>query len=89
MANCNWCNQDMMTADDCTANRAIYFGGGKSLPSVPYNPDNGDADQRCHDCNVKSGGYHHPGCDVERCPQCRGQLISCSCTPDEDEDDDE
>jgi len=32
---------------------------------------------RCHDCNIKHGGYHHHGCDVERCPICGQQLISC------------
>lgn len=33
----------------------------------------------CHDCFVKKGHYHIPGCDVERCPKCKGQLISCDC----------
>jgi hypothetical protein len=33
--------------------------------------------QRCHDCNVKRGEYHHPGCDEEECPNCRLQMISC------------
>lgn len=51
MTVCNWCNQEMKKADDCTGNRAIYFGGGKRLPSIPYTAD--DENQRCHDCNVK------------------------------------
>jgi hypothetical protein len=33
----------------------------------------------CHDCFVKKGEYHIPGCDVERCPKCKEQLISCDC----------
>src|SRR5262249_14094682 len=33
----------------------------------------------CHDCGVAHGGYHHPGCDVEECPRCGRQLISCNC----------
>jgi hypothetical protein len=38
--------------------------------------------ERCHDCKVKINGIHHPGCDVEECPQCHRQLISCGCLED-------
>lgn len=34
----------------------------------------------CHDCDANPGEFHDPGCDVERCPYCGGQLISCDCT---------
>lgn len=33
----------------------------------------------CHDCGCKVGENHQPGCDTERCPKCKGQLISCDC----------
>lgn len=34
----------------------------------------------CNHCKVKAGEYHIPGCDVEECPKCENQSISCSCT---------
>ena len=33
----------------------------------------------CHDCNCLEGELHERGCDMERCPFCLGQLISCGC----------
>lgn len=35
--------------------------------------------QICHDCGAKEGQIHEYGCDMERCPFCGGQLISCDC----------
>ena len=35
--------------------------------------------QPCHDCGCIKGQFHVPSCDVERCPSCGGQLISCEC----------
>jgi hypothetical protein len=32
------------------------------------------------------GGFHHPGCDTEECPKCHGQLISCGCLDDSEDD---
>jgi len=37
----------------------------------------------CGRCVSKMGQYHHAGCVCERCPVCRGQLISCDCFDDE------
>jgi hypothetical protein len=33
----------------------------------------------CRDCGTPSGGLHHPGCDVEDCPNCGMQAIACDC----------
>lgn len=33
----------------------------------------------CHDCGCKEGELHEFGCDMEVCPFCGGQLISCDC----------
>ena len=35
--------------------------------------------ETCGDCGAMEGQLHLPGCDMERCPFCGGQLISCKC----------
>ena len=33
----------------------------------------------CHDCGAKEGEIHEYGCDMETCPFCGDQLLSCGC----------
>ncbi len=37
----------------------------------------------CHDCNAFPGAFHVPGCDMEECPRCGHQSISCACDEEE------
>ena len=38
-----------------------------------------DEDSTCGDCGCKSGEQHLPNCDIERCPCCGLQMLSCDC----------
>jgi len=85
MAVCEACNQEMTDESvlGCLTEMTVGFPDGTSMPAVPY--DNTVwASERCHDCYCCHGKLHHPGCDVERCPRCGGQLISCGCLDEEE-----
>ena len=56
--------------------------GGREFPRIRYGEESDDwgADREpCHDCSVVKGQLHVAGCDVEKCPKCRGQAITCDC----------
>jgi hypothetical protein len=66
--------------------------GGAEYARVRYGeePDDWGADrQPCHDCAAIKGQFHVPSCDVERCPRCGGQAITCDCPYDDNSDDSE
>jgi len=72
---CEYCHRDMFVTDTC------------NFPSVKMDIDKKwyvrvvNDSGKCHDCNAGLGKLHHPGCDVERCPRCGGQQITCPCDP--------
>ncbi len=54
----------------------IKYRDGTELPAIPR------GDDEC-ECGVSREECHLPGCDMERCPRCNGQLISCDCLLEE------
>jgi hypothetical protein len=83
---CDECKREMLdpATATCTVTTVEFPDGGVD-PAVAYEIDWTSPNEYCHDCGVADGGFHHPGCDAERCPRCGGQLISCGCLDDEEE----
>jgi hypothetical protein len=83
MAICLDCDREMLTAPSCVVS-TLHLGGAP-FPLTPYGRDGTSAPDggRCGDCGVEPGGFHHLGCDLQRCPRCQRQLLSCGCPFDE------
>lgn len=75
MAACPACNREMAMAPSCDPRPgAVRYGDEPVLAGV-------EPPERCYDCGVARGGFHHRFCDREWCPVCPGQLISCAHAP--------
>lgn len=79
MAKCEACRREMMTACGCTFGYVRTFSGKYVRRFKVGEEGHIQPGERCGDCGALYGNYHHPGCDIERCPICAGQLLSCDC----------
>ena len=85
MSVCAACGREMTTADGCILVPVQIKNGKrlvKTMEPIRFGdetryPINIETWERCHDCGVKKGEYHHPGCDWEECPSCHTQMIMC------------
>lgn len=75
MAICHDCSLDMSDRVSCTGTTLVV--GGRVLRRRRATRRYGH--QGCGDCAAPPRGYHHLGCDLEPCPACGGQLLSCGC----------
>ncbi len=82
MAGCRICKRDMLTARGCAVGTVHIHG--KVYPRIKagdgrdFNPYMEEG-ERCGNCGAMKGFFHHFGCDIERCPVCGMQMISCDC----------
>lgn len=86
---CEHCGQEMNARVACTpweGLERIPYGQeqrfdvdrfGRTVPGDPWRPGIIASGRTCHDCGVGLDQLHHPGCDIESCPLCGGQAISC------------
>lgn len=78
-----WRNRDYPDWDAVIAEAQTFPGiviEGATLGRVPYGTETEDFDAAtfaCFDCGVSESQLHVSLCDMEECPSCHGQLLSC------------
>jgi hypothetical protein len=93
-ATCQWCEIEMLPGRACEGGTATVEGVAYARIPYTLPPDLAEQAPElrelwatwpagwapaCHDCGVRQGALHHPGCDMEQCPRCMAQAISCGC----------
>lgn len=92
---CEWCGQDIAdpATKTCTLGHFTDYRDHPHVDRIRFGLERGSEplmpDERCNDCGVAAGGFHHPTCDIEQCPVCFGQAIGCDCAIVTDDDTDQ
>lgn len=73
MIECLTCKAELFSVNTCTGGDTVEFADGEILDAVTC------ADEYCYSCGVTLGKFHHSPCEVQICPSCRDQFISCDC----------
>jgi hypothetical protein len=73
----------MSTNCSCVQIDYVFAGDETPYPQIRYGLEPTDwgasSGKTCRDCGCPPGAYHHLYCDVECCPKCFGQAITCNC----------
>ena len=75
MSKCVLCGKNMKRAKGCGVSDFMFKGKRYTRERVPDDVPEG----KCPDCGAEAGCFHHGYCDLERCPVCGQQLLSCDC----------
>lgn len=63
----------------CPTNLLVRFADGEMMASLPVLARELYDSSYCAGCGAYHETRHHPGCPLEKCPRCLGELQTCPC----------